>query len=138
MARWKFRPIELPTGYSGPATYKIRLVADDVVVSIPRFFREDGSGVLQIGVTNNLENRRRRFVRGLAIGTGHSEANLLHMLERHSALRRIFRNARYEIAYRMADLRKSAATKEELLLKAYLFRFGEVPPLNSAIPRRYT
>ncbi len=138
MTRWRFRPIDSPTGDVGPAVYKIRLVIDGAVVHIPRFLCEDRSGILQIGVTDNLESRRRRFMRGLNVGKGHSEANLLHMLERRSSLLRTFPKARYEIAFRLMHEREQAAAEEEALIKAYLYRFGEVPPLNSAVPNRYT
>ncbi|MBN1885819.1 MAG: hypothetical protein JW876_09905 [Candidatus Krumholzibacteriota bacterium] len=135
--RWRFRPIDSPVDYAGPASYKVRFIIGDEVATIQRFLRKDPSGILQIGVTKNAKKRRRQFVRGLATGWGHSEANLLHMLERRSCLRRRFSGARYEIAFKPFATREEAEAEEETLIKRYLFRFGEVPPLNSAIPKKY-
>lgn len=137
LAKWKFNSIERKSDYFGSAVYKVRLLAGGEVVELPRFLRHDRSGILQIGVSGSFEKRRRQFVRGLASGRGHSEGNMLHILERRSALLQIFSGCSYEIAFVQMSGRDEALAEEETLIKRYFTRFGEVPPLNTQLPNRY-
>ncbi len=79
----------------------------------------------------------RDFVRGLEHGRGHSEANLLHILEKSTPLKRVLPRRIYQYRFRPARNKADANKLEEGLIKRYVKRFGEVPPLNSAIPNRY-
>ena len=135
--RWRFRPIDEPTGHRGPAVYKVRLLADGEVQPIARFMGTDRSGILQIGVSGGFEGRRKQFVSGLARCNGHSEANLLHMLLKQRGFRRRIGRFELEIAFQAHRTKQAAVRAEETLIRAYLHRFGEVPPLNTAIPNRY-
>ncbi len=67
----------------------------------------------------------------------HSEANLLHRLQKSTRLKRCFPEAEYQYSFRAARTESQAKRIEEALIKSYVKRYGEVPPLNSAIPNRY-
>jgi hypothetical protein len=84
-----------------------------------------------------MEERRRDFVRGLNLGDGHSEANLLHRISRSRRFVRLFPGCLYQYSFLRVSSRREAASVEEWLIKNYVQQFGEVPPLNSVIPRRY-
>ncbi len=84
-----------------------------------------------------MERRRKAFLRGLARGRGHSEANLLRLLQKHSHLNRLYPDGEIQFTYAKRAKREDAAEAEEVLLKEYVVRFGELPPLNAAIPNRY-
>ena len=131
-----WRPIGDACAYRGPAVYQVRLQGPRGVRKISRFLRRDPRGLLCIGMTGNMWGRIRQFERGLSRGTGHSEANLLHQLEESSSLNRLISRV-YQYRFRALRTRAQAAQLEEQLIKRYLKRFGEVPPLNSAIPNRY-
>jgi hypothetical protein len=124
-------------GYRGPAVYKIRLCHTDIPASIPRFLGTDTNGIVSIGKTSNMEKRRLQFVRGLQKGRGHSEANLLHILGQHSTLATIYPDHYYEYSFLQIMQPGQENVIEEAQIKAYVRQFGEVPPLNSAIPDRY-
>jgi hypothetical protein len=87
-------------------------------------------------MTKNMKARHRDFLQGLTRGRGHSEANLLHRLERRGPLTKL-KSRRYEYRFRVVKDREAAMALEEGLIKLYVQRFGEAPPLNSAIPNRY-
>ena len=129
--------IQTPTYHRGSAVYLVRICIDGVTQPLQRFLGEDRRGLLTIGMTGNMENRRRQFVRGLKSGRGHSEANLLHQLLDLRPFRSRLPSCVYEYRFIRTRTRGAAGSLEELLLKRYLRRFGEVPPLNSVIPNRY-
>lgn len=132
-----WQSIEAGNSTSGPAVYKIRLASNGEPVAIPRFLRIDSVGTLSIGVSRNMDKRRKNFLRSLARGRGHSEANLLRLLQMHSHLNRLYPDGEIQFTYAKRAKREDAAKAEEVLLKEYVVRFGELPPLNSAIPNRY-
>ncbi len=121
----------------GPAVYQIRICGHRTPRSIGRLLRSDTAGILCIGMTDNMRRRYRAFVRGLNRGRGHSEANLLHRLETFTALKRLMPRRIYQYRFLPVLNRADAQMLEERLIKDYVKRFGEVPPLNSAIPNRY-
>jgi hypothetical protein len=128
--------IDKESEYSDFAVYRIRICNKGKPEIIQRFLGKDVDGLLCIGKTTDMEKRRKQFVRGLTDGSGHSEGNLLHILETVSPLGVIYKERVYEYSYAMvAEGDEDRAEEEEI--KAYVKRFGEVPPLNSAIPDRY-
>jgi len=138
LSRWSdWRALDTAAQYIGRAVYKIRLSHNSLSVSIPRFLGVDTAGILCIGKTTNMENRRIQFIRGIQKGRGHSEANLLHLLRHHSPLMTTFPNHQYEYTFVQIQDFGEETVVEEAEIKAYVRTFGEVPPLNSAIPDRY-
>jgi len=137
--KWRhWTDIEKTSGWNGPAIYRVRMLAGGRPVSIPRFLAKDRSGIVSIGMTGRMEERRRQFLSGFRRGRGHSEANLLHLLLKHTSLQRSF--GRFELQYRFKSVssRVAATTAEAKELIRYVKRYGEVPPLNSALPGRYS
>ena len=137
MAWSDWQKLVQPASYNGPAVYRIRLCDSGVTVSIKRFLGSDDDGLLCIGKASNLERRRKQFISGTTNGGGHSEANLLHILEKVTSLSANYPNREYEYSYVKVNNPGEEDLLEEKHIKAYVKRFGEVPPLNSAIPNRY-
>jgi hypothetical protein len=63
--------------------------------------------------------------------------NLLWLLQKQSMLGSVFPSAHYEYCFRVVSSVDKAKSAELQLIKSYVLCFGEVPPLNSAIPGRY-
>ncbi len=134
-SRWC--PLDHPCGHNGAAVYQVRLLRSRRPLPIGRLLRRDPAGLLCIGMTADMQRRRRAFVQGLKRGRGHSEANLLHQLEKSTPLKRLMPRRVYQYRFRTTSNRLDAQRLEERLIKRYVKQFGEVPPLNSAIPNRY-
>ena len=132
-----WRSVLESTGYKGPAVYAVRLLDNGVVVPIDRFLDTDYNGVLTIGMTTNLDRRRSGFVRGYTKGRGHSAANLLFALKLCEAYGRRFKAPSFEIAFEPIADEADARQREAKLIREYFERFGEIPPLSSAIPNKY-
>ena len=135
--KWtRWQSIETQANWRGCAIYKIRLVRRFRPICIKRFLNPDAEGVVSIGLTTSMERRRAQFIRGWYKGRGHSEGNLLHLLEQHSRSCSVFDG--FEPQYRFARCARNEIRKfEAIQIKDYLRKFGEVPPLNCAIPQRY-
>lgn len=136
LIEWQWRALSESTSHQTNAAYAVRLLDKRGVVSIPRFLGNDSEGLLTIGMSTNLERRRRGFIRGLTKGRGHSSANILFFL-RTEAHQSVIEGARYEISFCPAATRDDALQMESRLTRSYLARFGEAPPLTSVIPNRY-
>lgn len=132
-----WRPLDRPCGHSGAAVYQVRLLTSRRPLRIGRLLRRDPRGLLCIGMTADMQRRLRDFVQGLKRGRGHSEANLLHQLEESTPLKRLMPRRDYQYRFHPTRNRADAQRLEERLIKQYVKQFGEVPPLNSAIPNRY-
>lgn len=136
--RWSdWKRVEEPSGIDAPAVYQVRLIVGGQPSEITRFLGRDRSGILSIGHASRMERRRRQFVAALRVGRGHSEINLLWRLQRQSGLSARFPSAQYEYRVHVCRSVKQAKAIELFLIKTYVCHFGEVPPLNSAIPGRY-
>jgi hypothetical protein len=135
-SRWQ--PIHQPAEHNTPAVYIVRIVYAKRPVRIPRFLASDRRGILTIGKTSKMETRRRQFIRGLDGNWGHSEAELLHMIRRAASLPRSI--AKGALEYTQAPIPEHIDLDriEEVLMKTYAREYGEPPPLNSAIPNRYS
>ena len=134
----EWQSIDSPSGHDAPAVYELRMTIDDSgPLSVPRFLATDDGGLLSIGETGNMESRRKQFIYAVEKRSGHSEGNLLCLLLRHSPLKARFPKHRVEFRFRPETDKQAAKTAEARLIKEYIREFGEVPPLNSAIPDRY-
>jgi len=121
--------------YNGCAIYKIRMRIGNKKVPIPRFFKIDKEGLLCIGKTENFERRRNDFIRGWERGYGHAGANLLYLLNKHTNIRRIFRNYTCQYSFKRIGQRQINKLESQEIIK-YVKKYGEAPPLNSVIPGR--
>jgi len=133
-SNWEY--IDTPTKFNKSAIYRIRMVENRNPVHISRFLGIDKRGILSIGKTSYMENRRKQFVRALTGVFGHSEGNLLEILERVSPLKSLYPDRRLEYSFAIVSITEKDKL-EELHIKSYVKQYGEVPPLNSAIPKRY-
>jgi len=133
----EWQPLAKKSGYAGPAAYEVRIVTVAGPIPVPRFLAIDQRGLLSIGETGNLDSRRQAFIRGMETCSGHSEGNLLYYLLRHSPLKKVHPEHRLEYRFRKESDKAAAKLAEERMIKAYIRAFGEVPPINSAIPDRY-
>jgi hypothetical protein len=136
-SEWK--KITEPSNCNEPAVYKIRLKDNEgSVVSINRFLGKDEEGILCIGETENMERRRKKFARGIQHGTAHSEARLIYLIKTHCRIfKEKYADAQYEYCFEEAITKEEAKMKEVKLIKNYVKQYGEGPPFNSAIPKRF-
>lgn len=132
--RW--RPLSAETCIEGAAAYQIRMVCRGRAVQIPRFLDSDARGILAIGESGCFENRRGQFCHALENGNGHSEGNLLWWLSSKTHLRRKFAEPDFQYRVCAVPSKRDAQSLESREMRKYVSRFGEVPPLNSAIPGR--
>lgn len=132
--------ISEPSNFNGPAVYKIRLKDNKgSVVSIDRFLGRDAEGILCIGKTENMEGRRKRFMKGIQEGTVHSEARLIYSIRtRCKKFNEKYAACQYEYCFEKLFTSEKATAKEAKLIKEYIIRYGEAPPFNSSIPKRNT
>lgn len=128
--------LEQPSGHHGPALYEIRAVRDNSPLQVQRLLGPDPSGVLAIGETRAFEERRLQFRSGVRNGAGHSEANLIWVLRRTSAVRTLLRDSMLEYRFFAARTKAAAIALEKGRLWKYARKFGEVPPFNSSFPGR--
>lgn len=120
-----------------PAIYEIRIVDENgTPLRLGRFLDLDELGLISIGLTTDMERRRQQFLCGMDNCYGHSEGNLLNLLRRFSRLQEVFPAAKYQYRFQAAT-NADVPSLERRAIKRYIRRFGEVPPLNSAIPARY-
>ena len=88
-------------------------------------------------MTTDMERRRKQFISGEQRCQGHSEGNLLFLLKKYSPFKAKHDNSKYEYHFQKVGTTDEAKKKETKLIKDYVKQYGEVPPLNSAIPDRY-
>lgn len=105
-----------------------------------RLLADDMDGILTLGRSDDIERRRKNFVSGVRTCYGHSAGNLLHLIVEHAGafgddLEDVLR--RVEWTFEHVRTEATSHQREELMIKHYIRRFGEPPPLNCAIPKRY-
>jgi hypothetical protein len=130
-------PLSTPSDRWEPAVYQFRLMNDGVPFVINRLLGSDEDAILTIGKTKNMEARRKQFACGLEKCYGHSEANLLYLLINYSRLKRVVSKPSVEYRFTKRETDQLAIEHEAALLRAYIVRHGELPPLNSILPDRY-
>ena len=135
----EWRTILERSGHEEAAVYMVRIVdAEGHVRPIARFMATDTEGVVYIGKAENMERRRRRFITGMLKCKGHSGGKFLNLLIRYTPFGPILTSAQYEYRFaRVAD-DAEATRAEAACILGYCMRFAEPPPLNSAVPGRYT
>lgn len=126
---------------SSPGVYRIRLIdsANHSPVPIQRLLCQDEDGLLAIGESVDLRNRVKKFHKVVKERTGflrHSAGDrmALNLIFRRIPPKTFFDNKGLEVSFIEAQDKAGAQRLEELLLKVYFIRFGELPPLNSNMP----
>ena len=126
------------TEYRDAAVYKVRIInARGEPFKIGRLFRTDSEGILNIGQTSSMEQRRRQSVTGIQEANGHSSMNLIYYLSTHTEFKQLFNEHQIQFSFLKCKDKQEAVEKEYDLIKTYFKKYGEVPPLNSALPKRY-
>lgn len=131
--------IDEHSDYQNSAVYKVRLVdSNEKCCQLERLLKPDEEGIMCIGQTSNMERRRKQFKTAIGKGKGHSSGNLVWYLNKNSNLQgkspSRFQNFQYRFRKCSNDYR--CKNDESVLIKKYFREFGEVPPLNSSIPKR--
>lgn len=124
--------------HQGPAVYKVRLIGvNGNRCQLERLLKADQEGIMCIGNTSNMEQRRKQFLSGVSRATGHSEMNLICYLKAYTNFPNRFKDTNFQYSFCECSDVTESRKEEEKLIKSYFKEFGEVPPLNSAIPKRY-
>lgn len=131
-----WQPLSTATRYNRYAVYRIRIVRGQKPIGIARLLACDANGLLSIGQTEKMEDRRTQFQRAISSLQGHSEGAMLSLLKQYASFDKVFDKTDLQISFARLRRKSQACLFEELLIKAYVTKYGEVPPLNSAIPNR--
>jgi hypothetical protein len=124
--------------YAGPAIYKVRLTdAKGNACKLHRLLKQDDEGIMCIGRTDNMKRRWSKFLSAIDAAYGHSEMNLVYYLNEYTDFKKKFEGGQFQYCFCECSNVAECKSQEEQLIKAYFKKFGEVPPLNSAIPNRY-
>ncbi|MFC1949015.1 hypothetical protein ACFLW0_02450 [Chloroflexota bacterium] len=133
---------ELRENYCWPGVYKIRIADVDCnPFQIDRFLGSDSEGIVVIGNSINVFNRVRNFLKAYE-GKYHkhsagSRAFLLRAflgMGKTNFTRNIYRDGRLMFTAVKLNSKPEAILEEEELLKVYFLTYGELPPLNRALP----
>lgn len=110
--------------------------------SIRRIKRVDNTGILYVGKSSNLCNRLRKFWNCYHPASGFLWDNLKVA---NIVLGKTFRNkddlgvflGKLHVKVANPISRKELEKAERAVLYSYMLRFGELPPLNFSLPRRW-
>lgn len=126
-----------------PGIYRILLVSTNDRRSIPiaRLLGTDPEGVLCIGKAGSLSRRLYHFRRAAERRdpqnyASHSEGNLLRMLCERTDFEARYGPWDWMVSFFECEA-DGLAEAEQQAIREYFRVFGEVPPINSAIPGRY-
>lgn len=128
------------TPYQWPGVYEIRL-ADQKgqPIGLSRFLDVDVEGLLVIGESANVATRLRDYYRASKGGaSAHSEAERMYLIGLKTSFQKsVYKGSKVQFRWMRLKDKAEAETYEERLLKTYFKRFGELPPLNSEMPRKH-
>lgn len=131
--------IDVAANYQGPAVYKVRLIdSSGSCCQLARLLKADNEGVMCIGQTGNIEQRKKQFLTAIRRANGHSSMNLVYYLNAYSDFPEKFKNAKFQYSFYRCSSIDESKNRESTLIKSYFKKFGEVPPLSSSIPNRYS
>lgn len=126
---------ELKFMYRWQGVYAIRLIdaPSERPIPIGRFLGIDESGILLIGVSNDLGRRLYDFYYSyLEDRRTHSGGRRLHLVRMLSQFEEeIYPESSMQFRVKRIPDEEQAKHEEERLLKSYFKRFGELPPLNT-------
>lgn len=132
-----WRPISVACGRWKPAVYQMRLLQGGQPRRINRFRGSDEHGLLTIGETKSMEQRRLDFITAINKCYKHSAGNLLYLIFNYCRMGPEVTADAVEYRYVEMETEDDAKHAEALLVRQYILRHCEPPPLNSAIPDRY-
>ncbi|MBA7518404.1 hypothetical protein ES705_10474 [subsurface metagenome] len=140
MSRWsEWVDLKKNASYKSCGVYKIRLAdLKDCPIEIPRFLVKDKDGIIQIGSSINTEKRIKCFRSAMeGKGCAHAEGKRLNLIKKYTNFTGRYNNCKIQYSFKKFESEIEARKAEELLLKCYFKKHGEVPPLNNNLPKRY-
>jgi hypothetical protein len=132
-----WRPLKVACERWEPAVYQMRMMTGAEPKQINRFRGTDQGGLLTIGQTTSMEQRRLNFLTAINKCRGHSAGNLLFLLLNYCNMGPSVTTECIQYRYVELASEMDAMHAEALLVRAYILKHCEPPPLNSAIPDRY-
>lgn len=123
--------------HQGPAVYKVRLIdSNGNRCQLPRLLKTDREGIMCIGQTSNMKQRRGQFLSAIKGAYGHSSMNLVYYLNTYTDFPNKFKDSKFQYSFRKCKSIEEGKESEHKLMKSYFKKYGEVPPLNSILPKR--
>ena len=109
-----------------PGAYKIsRFGKNETPIEINRFFGMDKEGIIDIGESKNLRERLRSFKRNIENGKGgHMAGWRYHYLKLQNKIPFL------KFSYEVCKTKEEAYKKENAMMKKYVEKHKELPPLN--------
>jgi len=125
--------------YQGCGVYKIRLAdAKGFPVEVPRFIDTDKDGILQICYSENIKKGIYRFLRATeGKRYTNAEGERLQLLKKYTNLKKSYNDCKMQYSFKKQASGKEARMEREKLLKCYVKKYAEVPPINKNFPDKY-
>jgi len=140
MARWVgWFDIQENSDFEGCGIYKIRLVdSGGFPIEIRRFLDNDKDGILQISRSENIRKGIHSF-RGAMEGKkyANAEGKRLYLIKKYTDLTGIYKNYKLQYSFMRWTDKRAARIEQERLLKWYIKRYGEAPPINNYFTEKY-
>lgn len=128
---------ELKFLYRWPGVYAIRLIdaPSEKPIPIGRFLATNETGILQIGVSNDLGKRLYDFYYSYTEARHtHSEGSRLYLISCVTRFEKeVYLESSLQFKVKRITNSEQAKHEEERLLKCYFMHFGELPPLNTRL-----
>lgn len=123
-----------------PGVYAIRLIdaPSEKPIPIGRFLGVNETGILQIGVSNDLGRRLHNFFYSyLEDRRTHSGGRRLFLVRFMTRFEEeLYPESSLQFSVKRIPDAEQAKHEEERLLKSYFRRFGELPPLNTRMEKQ--
>jgi len=131
--------IEENPDFDGCGVYRVRLVdSKGFPIEIPRFLDNDKDGILQISRSENIK-KGINFFRGAIEGKkyANAEGKRLYLIKKHTNFPEMHKNYRVQYSIMKWADKREARIEQERLLKWYIKRYGEAPPVNNYFTEKY-
>jgi hypothetical protein len=131
--------IEENPDFDGCGVYRVRLVdSKGFPIEIPRFLDNDKDGILQISRSENIK-KGINFFRGAIEGKkyANAEGKRLYLIKKYTNFPEMHKNYRVQYSIMKWADKREARIEQERLLKWYIKRYGEAPPVNNYFTEKY-
>ena len=131
--------IEENPDFDGCGVYRVRLVdSKRFPIEIPRFLDNDKEGILQISRSENIKKGINLF-RGAIEGKkyANAEGKRLYLIKKYTNFPEMHKNYRLQYSIMKWADKREARIEQERLLKWYIKRYGEAPPINNYFTEKY-
>ena len=131
--------IEENPDFDGCGVYRVRLVdSKGFPIEIPRFLDNDKDGILHISRSENIKKGINLF-RGAIEGKkyANAEGKRLYLIKKYTNFPEMHKNYRVQYSIMKWADKREARIEQERLLKWYIKRYGEAPPVNNYFTEKY-